>query len=216
MPKQPRPKLDADDFQKLQWLVADAYWTWQTWKEMFANLNDDIGNGRSKRDLMNSFGPDFFGRWNQLLFQSTVIRLCRLVDKPMHNHDPSKKNLSIELVVDEPVHQVDEQQQDQVAQHLQAIRARTPPIVRLRDWSIAHNDLSLIKKLRERPQVSVRDIDELLSAVIALLKLLQPADEEFVYEDMIARGNAETLFRALLDAEKYSDLDMRNRFGIDG
>ncbi|MGB9369228.1 MAG: hypothetical protein WCE79_24780 [Xanthobacteraceae bacterium] len=133
---------------------------WNEYVELF-------GKKSSRVDLMNQAAPAFFQMLQHELWDTVLLRMARLTDKP---EIKGQKNLTIynllPLIKDEPLRAA-------VEQLIGTVRDKTKFCRAWRDRRIAHDDLALAlgdKKARAVEGVTVLKMNDALDAIESVMK----------------------------------------------
>lgn len=145
-------------------LYADILYLHLNWGEyecMFGDVSQE------NIDLMKTFRPSFFRVVQNSIFESVVLRICRLVDPET---TMGKKNLSLFQLS----RLVDSEISDNVNIKLEKIKEKSKSCIDWRNRWIAHKDLevSLESSEKKLQHLSRNDINAILKELENLLEIM--------------------------------------------
>jgi hypothetical protein len=187
--------MTADTFaQATNRLFHELVTVRNTW-EQFETLYFDPEHVR----LLNVAASWFFAVSQRVLLDDIVIRLARLVDTP------KKQNLTIDIILRDPMLASRPDVQAELEQAIQDARAKADKIRRHRHKTLAHLDYdTAVGTARQLPLLLNREIVEAIGALEATYRLyrqrLYDTDVEFTLR---GAGDASALIRTLAAAEGW-------------
>lgn len=195
-----------DDFAWLQNELADTHWRWTNWKKLFvANDLSDVHED-DRCDLMNNVARTFFFTIREVLANDVILRLCHLADPDKtRGRDETRENFSLANAVATMRSRLDTQRQTAADAALADFMKLMPSMKELRNRKLAHRDLA---DLHRQIHVPIKEIDMAVDAAIRVVRQLDLKDEdrEFLYEDMIASGDADSLLAVLREGRRAVQL----------
>jgi len=204
--KEPIQTSMPSDLLILQRRVAEAYWRWKVWKQLFMKARGDRGEAKERLRVMNGMASDFFGMIHELLFSDIVVRICKLGD-PRESNTPQGKrsNLTLEKLFNDADSRLSKAKKVRARKLLDRFKTDTTFFRLWRNRKEAHEDHLTATRIDLLPAIKLRSIDRVLKSAATILRVLDPAAPacEFAYDQMIAFGDGESMMFALRCAERY-------------
>jgi hypothetical protein len=192
-------------FEILQFRVAEAHWRWKIWKQLFAGTRSNQDEVEQRISLMNRTASAFFTVIQQILLDDVIARVCKLLD-PGVQGPKKRENLSLESAISRASKRIEGEKLAAATEQLKKFKVAALPLVEHRNWRIAHDDFLVAIGEEKVPALVLDDaIDGALQSAELIMELLDPnmATNQFLYGQMIARGDGDSLLRALRYADQY-------------
>lgn len=203
-------------FRILQHRVAEAHWRWKVWKQLYMGKHADDAEALERVRLMNSWAPAFFTMLKSLLIEDVVLRVCKLADAPKGGPAKAKRrNLSLSAALVDAQSRLTLSEADRASSLIQAFRIAVEPMIKLRNWRIAHEDYDVATGVEDAPAFTDKDVETAMASAVGIMELLDPefGIAEFGYKSMLANDDGDSLVYALRCADVYHKDRMAKQLG---
>ncbi len=198
-----------DDFEIMQFRVADAHYHWSMWTELF------VGES-SKADLLNKVASQFFLTVRLVLLRDVLLSLFKLNDKvnvPVKGGG-LRDNLSFKwMIQDTRLAYCPTSQQAASIEALYTSFAKIlQPLESLRHWVLAHDDRQAARNPEIVPPLQVKLVSDAVETAVLLAEAIgsvRRPNDDFLYRETIATGGADELIHALDEYRCYLEVDRR-------
>ncbi|OPH10922.1 hypothetical protein CENA302_02950 [Cylindrospermopsis raciborskii CENA302] len=193
-------------FEILQFRVAEAYWIWKVWKQLYMVGQGGIQEAEERMDVLNRFGVNFFRMLKGSLLQDVILRVCKWTDpEATQVRGVERPNLSLANALANAKSSLTPEQACKAEALLKKFKSVTPGLVQRRHWLYAHDDFNVATGKEDVPKVSDTDVDIALQCAVDLMTVLDPksADVEFGYGETIAIGDGNSIVEAMRYAKRW-------------
>jgi len=142
------------------------------WK-IFCELFDNEKNVQ----LLNKSGSEVFRLFQRLLINDTMQSLCRIAD-PAQSYGNSNNSLRHHFDIIRKT--LDSSSQDEIRNHLTALDLQLESIKKMRNKVLSHNDLAVVQKSADYPEVSYDDIEKTIDLICQILHKLFKTNGQYM------------------------------------
>ncbi len=198
-------KQEHTPFQFLQFRIAEAYWRWKVWKQLFLGDPSKPDELMQRHASMNSWAPSFFAMLQNLLLDDVILRICKLDDPEYLNprHANKRRNLSLEAAKAEALDRLEDASRRNVTKLIREFHKAARPLTTWRNRRISHEDHRTSVGQDVLPSIQLARIEACLSSATRVMRVLDTSESEYGYEHLIAMGDGESVLYALRCADQY-------------
>lgn len=198
--------MNPSAFKILQFRVADVYWRWKVWKQLFIADPSKPDDATEWQALMNSWAKNFFVMLHDVLLQDVVLRICKLFDPPIGGPKKAKRtSLSLAAARESAKNQLAASAEAEIRKKTFALQRTAKPLEAWRNRLIAHDDELTATGASALPKLQLARIEQCLMQAAEIMMLLDPnsAQHAYQYDGMIAHGDGDSIKYAIRCAEQY-------------
>lgn len=172
-------------------LYKEVVWLHLKWKDFRALF----ASSRERVDLLNRVAPDFFGNLQRMMFEDTLMHLCRLTDPPQSmGHD----NLTLQRLPDCCISVT--ALCSQVQSNVDAAKQQTQFARDWRNRALAHRELSQPTGLQPLAPANLQSVEDALEKIRETMNCIEQHYQNSIVnyaESVEPPGGVESLLRHL-------------------